>query len=162
MKQRHEFSPGMRRSAGAGQRGFTVVELLVVITIAVMLLGIVGVRFAAGTPGVELRGATRDISSGLRHVRSLAMVTGQEQVFMMDIDQKTYWIGGRDGQLRSLPERVELHLFTARQEVIDDNIGGIRFFPDGSATGGRVTISIEGSEYEVDVDWITGRVKILE
>ncbi len=40
--------------------------------------------------------------------------------------------------------------------------GGIRFYPDGSSTGGRVTLSLEGLQMRVDVEWLTGRVRITE
>ena len=34
------------------------------------------------------------------------------------------------------------------------------FFPDGSSTGGRITLRSEVSAYRVDVDWLTGQVRV--
>ena len=38
----------------------------------------------------------------------------------------------------------------------------IRFFPDGSATGGRVRLARDNRQYVVVVDWLTGSVSLEE
>jgi general secretion pathway protein H len=43
----------------------------------------------------------------------------------------------------------------------DEAAGSIRFFPDGSSTGGRVMIAAGNEKLSVDVNWLTGRVSIL-
>ena len=40
--------------------------------------------------------------------------------------------------------------------------GAIRFFPDGGSNGGRLTLAAGERKFNVDVDWLTGRVAILE
>jgi general secretion pathway protein H len=61
-----------------------------------------------------------------------------------------------------LPERLELKLYTAQRDIVGDKIGAIRFFPDGGSTGGRITLAAGERKYDVDVDWLTGRVTILD
>ena len=39
------------------------------------------------------------------------------------------------------PQRLDLKLYTAQSEIVDDKRGAIRFYPDGSSTGGRVTLA---------------------
>ena len=53
-------------------------------------------------------------------------------------------------------------LYTAQSEIVDDKHGAIRFYPDGSSTGGRVTLASGERKFLVDVDWLTGRVTIKE
>ncbi|MFC6669230.1 GspH/FimT family pseudopilin [Marinobacterium aestuariivivens] len=36
----------------------------------------------------------------------------------------------------------------------------IRFYPDGSSSGGTVVLTGSGGRYEIGVDWLTGRVRI--
>ena len=62
----------------------------------------------------------------------------------------------------SLPARLDLKLYTAQSEIVDDRRGAIRFYPDGSSTGGRVTVASGERKLLVDVDWLTGRVTIKE
>jgi general secretion pathway protein H len=55
-----------------------------------------------------------------------------------------------------------LSLVAGRSELIGRSAGQIRFFPDGTSTGGRVTLTGSGSRYNVVVDWLTGLAAITE
>ena len=63
---------------------------------------------------------------------------------------------------RSLPRGLELKLFTAQAEVSSESRGAIRFYPDGSSTGGRITVASGERKLLVDIDWLTGRVSIAD
>jgi general secretion pathway protein H len=67
-----------------------------------------------------------------------------------------------DARIHKLPDGVTLKLFTAQNDLVDANVGAIRFFPDGGSNGGRITIAAGERKFEVDVDWLTGRVAILD
>jgi len=64
--------------------------------------------------------------------------------------------------VHKLAQELELKLFTAQSDLINDNVGAIRFFPDGGSNGGRITLASGERKFNVDVDWLTGRVAILE
>ena len=59
-----------------------------------------------------------------------------------------------------LPEGMEIQLTTARSEVMSDEVGSIRFFPDGGSTGGRVDLLVNGREYVINVAWLTGEASL--
>ena len=61
-----------------------------------------------------------------------------------------------------MPPEIRLTLLTARREQIDETRGNIRFFPDGTSTGGAVRLLRDDRAYEVAVDWFDGRVSINE
>ena len=63
-------------------------------------------------------------------------------------------------EVRALPERFGYELITARTERVTAERGRIRFFPEGSSTGGRLTVSNGRESQSVDVDWLTGRVSL--
>ena len=58
--------------------------------------------------------------------------------------------------------RAVLVALTGRSELRSENVGAITFFPDGSSTGGQVTLSAGNRAFKVDVLWITGKVTILD
>jgi general secretion pathway protein H len=39
-----------------------------------------------------------------------------------------------------------------------ESTAGIRFFADGSSTGGRVKLSSAGRDWVIGVEWLTGEV----
>jgi general secretion pathway protein H len=64
--------------------------------------------------------------------------------------------------VHKLAQQLELKLFTAQSDLVNDNVGAIRFFADGGSNGGRITLASGERKFNVDVDWLTGRVAILE
>ena len=142
-------------------RGFTLLEVLMVLVIAAAGFALV-VRFTgAGVSGAELKSAARTVAAGLRDARGTAIATQESAAMLVDLDKRTIEVTGA-AKPRALSERLELKLYTAQSEVRDDRHGAIRFYPDGSSTGGRVTLSAGERKLLVDVDWLTGRVSIKE
>ena len=144
-------------------RGFTLLELLVVLAAMALLTAITIPMFSSGTLHQEIRIAAREIATGLRRARSMAVTANDEATFSLDVDQRIYSVNGRSTS--RLTGALELSLYTARSELRDGAVGTIRFFPDGSSTGGRVSIKRAGTAapvYEVRIEWLTGHVTIGE
>lgn len=142
-------------------RGFTLIELLVVLALMGLVLAVASPLISNAFPGAELKGAARDIAAGLRSARSEAITRNAEVAFVLDVAEGRYAIGP-EGKTRELPSELELSLLTARSEQSDETTGAIRFFPDGTSTGGGVGLARGTREYHVLVDWLTGRISIVE
>ncbi len=147
-------------SAARRSRGFTLLELLLVLVIAAAGYALVARVGAGGMSGAELRAAARAVAAGLRDARGTAIARQEPATLTLDLENRRMAVsGGRD---RALPRRLDLKLYTAQSEIVDDKHGAIRFYPDGSSTGGRVTLAAGERKLLVDVDWLTGRVSIKE
>ena len=140
-------------------RGYTLLEVLVVLAIIGLVLASVPMLAGTGRPGPESRAAALELASALRQTRGEAIANYRSVVFVLDLENRIYRVGA-DGPQRPLPDDMQLSLYTARTELVDEGAGGIRFFPDGSATGGRVTLAGGGRSYTVSVDWLTGFVAV--
>jgi general secretion pathway protein H len=46
------------------------------------------------------------------------------------------------------------------QEDLSNGVAKLRFFPDGSATGGRITLEKNKLSQEININWLTGHVSI--
>ena len=141
--------------------GVTLLELLIVLSIMAIVAAMVVPMLGNGVSGSELKSAARQVAAALRSARSDALVTRQETRVVLNLEQRTFQIDG-DPRQHALPRQVELKLFTAQRDIVDDKVGAIRFYPDGGSNGGRVTIAAGERKYEVDVDWLTGRVAIAD
>jgi general secretion pathway protein H len=145
----------------AGQRGFTLLEILVVLVIGVLLVTLVPPLLSGLSGAAELRGAARQLAAGLRNARNDAITRQREAVLTLDLAQHRFGVTG-DPRPIELPDSVALKLHTAQAELIDGATGNIRFFPDGSSTGGHITVSGPKFAYRVNVDWLTGAIAIVE
>ena len=139
--------------------GFTLLEILLVLAIGaaayVAVLGVPG----RGISSAELKSSARVLASGLRTAQATAMATRRDALLTLDLDSHDFEVPGAMPP-RHLPDKLDLKLYTAQSEVASEKRGSIRFYPDGSSTGGRITVSSGERKYLVDVDWLTGRVTI--
>lgn len=150
---------GVRTPIRHPETGFTLLELLVVLTIAALLLALVPPLLSGSMDSAQFRSSARDVAAGLRVARSTAIVENRSVALVMDVEQRSFRLEG-EPKVRQLPQDVSITLNTAESELHNDHVGGIRFFPDGSATGGSVVLEAGGRALAVKVDWLTGRVLI--
>jgi general secretion pathway protein H len=141
--------------------GFTLIELVVVLAILGLAYALVPPLFSRARATAELKGATRQLAAGLRQARNYAVVRRTETVLTLDVEKRDFTVSG-DSRTYRLPRQVELKLLTAQREVVNDKLASIRFYADGSSNGGRVTLGSGERSFEVDVNWLTGRVAILD
>jgi general secretion pathway protein H len=141
------------------QRGFTLLEVIVVLVIGAIAYSLLlGIPFR-GASTSDLKASARTIASGLRMAQTMAITTRRDATLTVDVEAREYTLPGETAA-RTLPKGIDLKLFTAQTVVTSGSKGAIRFYPDGSSTGGRITLSIGERKYLVDVDWLTGRVSI--
>jgi len=145
----------------ARHNGFTLLELLVVLALLAMTYALIPPMFSLGGSTAELKAGARQVAAGLRKARSQAIVSRSETTLTLNVESRSFLLSG-DDKPRILPRQAEIAVYTAQGEVVDANNAAIRFYPDGSSTGGRVTLAMGERKYLIDVDWLTGQTEILD
>jgi general secretion pathway protein H len=141
--------------------GFSLIELLIVLTITISVLVLAAPRLNGTLDSLKVKKLSREIVASLRATRSQAISKGQDGTWLLDLD-KHYFQYGRENTKVPYAEDIKLVLTTASKEQVSDTVARIRFFPDGSATGGEIKLSQGKFNYSIHIDWLTGRVKIYE
>ncbi len=141
------------------ERGFTLLEILVVLAIAGLITALALPVMSGSQAKADTRAAAREIAAGLRLTRELAMTGGATEAFRIDTAQGIYRAGSAKPS-RRVPKGVQLLLVTTVGDRINETEGGIRFFSDGTSSGGGVELAKGGAAETVRVDWLTGRVSI--
>lgn len=141
--------------------GFTLIELLVVLGILALILSLLSAYFPKVLDGQQVKGAARELAAGLRAARQQAITLQRPVALSLDVASHRYSVGERTRALKLPPAtRVTLRAATAEQQ--SDHAGSIRFFPDGSATGGEIALHHGTQDYAIQVEWLTGRVSTVE
>jgi general secretion pathway protein H len=139
--------------------GFTLLELVVVLFIVVLGFSVVGINLSSGNNSTEIKVAARDIVSALRYARGQALMSHQETTVALDLAENTYTVSGRD-KVYIIPNTIEVTVVTAQSELAGEGLGNIRFFADGSSTGGRITLERANTTWQIDINWLTGQIEL--
>lgn len=105
-----------------------------------------------------MRTAARKLAASLRYTRTKAIISKSEKVFLVDTEAGNYTAADRPTV--KLPEGMNVLLTTARSELTSENVGGIRFYPDGGSTGGSVKLEANKRLYTINVAWLTGEASV--
>jgi general secretion pathway protein H len=157
MISRFELHAGAEAGDAGREAGFTLIEIIVVLAVLGFALAlIVGYR-PPWSSGLGVRGTAAELASGLRLARSEAISRNRPIAFKIDLSDHHFQIG--TSAVRPLPVRLSIALLTVSGEQ-RGTTGDIRFNPDGSSTGGRISIADGTQRIAVGVDWLNGRVSI--
>lgn len=141
-------------------RGFTLIELVMVLMLAALAITVAAVAVSRSLGSAKVRAAGQDLVAALRYTRAQAIVTRKQQALELDVEKRSY-NAPRRGEVQ-LPTDMELRLFTAAEERTGDTSGRVRFYPDGSSTGGRIKLVHRGRAWDVEIAWLTGEVRLRQ
>jgi general secretion pathway protein H len=148
-------------NAREAARGFTLIELLVVLAILAGLLYFAVPRLSSHGGALALRAAAADLAAELRLVRSAAIATDAAQILIVDPAHHRFAEEGAR-RIHLVPPDVRMTVLTADSELLPDGTPAIRFFPDGSSTGGGIELAGWNVTVIVAVDWLTGQVSLRD
>lgn len=158
-KSKRAASSRLAFCALSRNQGFTLLDLVVVLFVIILGFSIVAFNLSSGRDSTELRAAARDIVSALRYARGQALLSHQQTTVSLDLSDNSYQVSNRD-KVYSIPESIAITLVTAQDELSGEGQGNIRFFADGSSTGGRVTLERGSAAWRIDINWLTGQVEL--
>lgn len=166
-----------RRRHSPAERGFTLLEVIIVGVIVVILVTAVSASLSGFLTRSRLRTAIGRLTSMAVYARTQALTTGERIVLQADSNSNyvgllRYDLESEDAELLPLDSRWQIHLpesvvierLELQGEVVDE--ADIVFFPDGSATSARMELLLlapEGYAAEqkvLTINGLTGRVEI--
>ena len=150
----------MTSPSDSGSTGFTLIEMIMVIAILGLVMMLVVVHGTPVSPALHARAGAEAIAGTLRAARSEAVIDNIGVEVTFDLARRSYRWGYES--LQTLPGDVDLTLLTNEDEVIKAAAGRVRFNPDGSSSGGRVSVRGGNRTWWVGVDWLSGQVSIVE
>ena len=152
------------KSSYSGSAGFTLLELMVVLTI----IGMASILIVPNVGNLDSRTFNtqmRQVTSLLNYARRIAVVQGQPSTATFYATLEEGDLGSEDanrrgnniGSWESNGADLRFRDSTDRETDIEDRID-ITFYPEGGSTGGTLIFSLEDQIVNVVVDPFTGRV----
>ncbi len=137
--------------------GFTLVELLVALTIMTVLIGSISFIVVKRKP--TLKDVAQQVAQQLRLAQQRAL--RDKQNFRIEINLATNTFELVDKTI-VLPEDVAVTVRTVEDQLIDAESVGMAFFPDASSSGGTIRIESENESFEIRIAWTTGKVYVRQ
>jgi general secretion pathway protein H len=148
----------LRRASRDRNAGFTLLEVLMVLLLIAVASALTAAVITNGFEGMRLRADAKEIAAQLRYTRAQAIATGAPQRFLIDPAAHTWTAPNERGG--TIDKKFGVVFTGAREVQPVRGIGAIVFFSDGASTGGRVQLTSEKAAWNVDVQWLTGEVKL--
>lgn len=149
--------------AGTGtpssSKGFTLLELMLVLFVVILGFSVIGLNISSGSGTTEHQSAARDMVSALRYAKGQALISHKETTVALDLNENTYTVSDRD-KVFTIPDTIALTVVTAQEELTGEGMANIRFFPDGSSSGGRIKLERNSVIWQIDINWLTGQIEL--
>ena len=139
--------------------GFTLLEVIIVLTLVVLMLGLSTIYFAGFLPAVKFNATGREISATIRHARSLARMNMQTQRLIIDLDERTYGMAGQAA--KDIPPNVLIRIDDPASGEILHGKYSLIFHPSGGMEGGAILLSGGKKKMRIDMDPIKGTTKTV-
>ena len=144
----------------AGQRGFTLLEMVCVLAIIALLAAVLLPFIPHETSRSRLQAYALQTAALLKGDRDAAITRRTSVATLVDADARSI----RSGASRSaiaIPADVRFDALlpqTCRQRAA---LSTISFFSNGTSCGGAITLTRFDTGYEIRVNWLTGRIEVV-
>jgi general secretion pathway protein H len=135
--------------------GFTLVEILVVLAIAVSMAAVLGMSAFRRAPSVaDLAG---ELARDIRVLRSQAIIRGELQQLVIDLEHNRFLFPDHESVL---PKTLGIRVTGAERLRLGSQLIAVEFYEDGSSSGALISLSDREQRHELSINWISGRVSL--
>jgi len=147
-----------RRHHQRDEKGFTLLEVWLVLVLISLVLGLSATFFAGRLPSARLDATGREILAGIRQARTLARVENDRTAFVVDLDARQYGIEGAG--FRDIPPEIGVRVVDPLEGTAVRGRYSIRFYETGAAEGGSIRLTSGRRTIVIETDPVIGAVVI--
>jgi len=149
----------VRPSDHSHSSGFTLIEIMIVLAILALSLTIALTHGPSHSARLEMRAGAAQFADVLRRAQSQAILSGR--VVNVVIDPRKHEFAADKTPARDFAANTDVSILPGTMALPHDQ-SLIRFAPDGSASGGGIILSGQHHKFRVEVEWLTGTVKVSD
>ncbi len=142
-------------------RGFTLIELIVVITIMTIVTGLALPRLVEQSKSARQNTCFSDFSTVMAMARYHAVETGQPQNIVIDMEQDAIFFAGNDGIRikKRLTEGLCIDSVQRGTQKVGYGCVSLPFYPDGTSVYALIAIETDNKHHMLfSLDGATGNL----
>jgi len=137
-------------------RGFTLIEILVVMVLIAVSGSLVYLSVGRSAEQKQGRMFAQEMIALVKKARGTSLASSRPVAFYISSADRICWVEGGAASLK-IPEKVLIQAQGIAH--VEADVYGVYFYPDGSSSGGELTLSTNGEPFSVlRVDMLTGLV----
>lgn len=140
------------------ERGFILLELIIVLFLIAVIFGLVAIFFANTMPSYKFNATVRNISSTIKQARLLAKIHEEIQTVTIDMEARTYALEGHDP--KEIPVGIAVKVIDPIRGEIQAGKYHFVLYPSGGIEGGTVVLWNSKRSANIQLDPIVGTVLI--
>jgi general secretion pathway protein H len=145
-------------NAERGSEGYSLLEMLAVLAIFAMVAAAVFNAAILRRPGETINMIGRSVLHLVSSQSLRAISSGQTARVKVDVDGHKITADGNNFEI-SVPLQFKLTALTGAELLEQDEIGIIEFYPDGSSSGGEITlVDAAGASRAIRINWLSGAI----
>jgi len=142
------------------ERGFTLLELIIVVVIIVLILGMSTLFFASTLPSAKLNGISREMSTMIKQARLLAQSKGETQALIIDLDSKTFGIEGKE--TKAIPPEISARVIDPLSGEVYRGKYTLIFHDTGAIEGATILLTYSKKTVSIETDPVVGSIVIKQ
>jgi prepilin-type N-terminal cleavage/methylation domain-containing protein len=142
------------------KKGFTLVELMIVITLFCIAVGLVTVSVGDRLPVTRLHAAGRDLASVLRQAQTLTQIRGKTHAVVIDLDQRVFGIQGH--MSRPIPGEISMEVTDPVMGAVSGGRHRVTFRPAGDHESAVIVLRRGTQSVTVKTDPVVGSVVVRD
>ena len=145
-------------------KGFTLLELVVALVIVSLLASAAVPSLQRYAESSRYHSTVRDLVLSAREAKRKSRALGEPVDLLIDTRAKRFLLTTKPlkadfDDAVVIPDELEVSVVYAREVSPGDGIAAIRFYPEGGATGGEITLTRpSGAGVLLTVDWLLADV----
>jgi general secretion pathway protein H len=138
--------------------GFTLLEMLAVLVILGLVAALAIPSLRRPPDNLRLEAATRSLASALRLSRAQAIARNTDVVLTAHADRRIF--ASSTGLKIELDQEILVEMIFAAPLRRGRAAGAIRFFRDGTSSGGEILLTLNKRRARISVNWLTGEARL--
>lgn len=140
--------------SGGSKKGFTLLELIVVILFVTIILGLSGFFFTGSISSQRFNSSMRSMIATLKYAKSLASLDGEKKIFFINLELRTYGIEGK--KTMNLPDGISIKVTDPVNGDIQSGRYDLIFYPSYGVSGVTIWLWDKKRTARIDTDPVTG------